>query len=82
MLDWFINAFGKAADAVARGTRTIADEGRHAIMGGWFGSNFEPHPLRQSDKLGWTLPDRDKRDAPEPQAHEPAKPDRERGIDR
>ncbi len=82
MLEWFSQAFGKAIGAVVSETLSARDDIRHAMMGGWFGRNFEPHPNRKESDLGWTLADRDKRDAAEPQAHEPAKPDRERGIDR
>jgi hypothetical protein len=82
MLDWFFSAFGKAVDRVVEGAGHAIADMRHEALGGWFGRNFEPHPTRQKHDLGWTLPDREKGNAPEPQAHEPAKPDREHGIDR
>lgn len=77
MADWFARAF----DVAASEARTaIADSRNKLIDEGWFGRKTpEPHG---SHDLGWTLPDREKGNAPEPQAHEPAKPDPERGIDR
>lgn len=41
MRDWFDRAFGAAGNAV--------DEIRHELLGGWFGRNFEPHPMRRQD---------------------------------
>lgn len=77
MAEWFARAFGVAA---SEARTAIADTRSKLIDEAWFGRK-SPEPHRQHD-LGWTLPDRDKRDAPEPQVHEPAKPDHERGIDR
>lgn len=37
MSRWFDRAFATAGQAVA--------EARHEILGGWFGRNFEPHPI-------------------------------------
>lgn len=39
MSNWFTRGFG---NAVA--------EARHELLGGWFGRNFEPHPVRQQSQ--------------------------------
>lgn len=39
MSRWFDRAFATAGQAVA--------EARHEILGGWFGRNFEPHPMQK-----------------------------------
>lgn len=41
MIDAFITAVG-----------TIADETRHALLSGWFGRHFEPHPTQQRSDPG------------------------------
>ena len=54
MRDWFASAFGVAGQAIA--------EARHELLGGWFGRNFEPHPMQHhgqseglspAETLGW-----------------------------
>jgi hypothetical protein len=82
MAEWFARAFGRAVDGIVEGVGQAVAEGRHELLGRWFDRNFEPHPTRQQPDLGWFLADREKGNAPEPQAHEPAKPEREHGIDR
>ncbi len=73
---WFEEAFGKALgdihhELIQRGVYQRNDR---------IGDNFGSQPTRQQPDLGWTLPDRDKGNAPDLQPHEPAKA--ERGIDR
>ena len=56
MSSWFSRNFGSVSNVVA--------DIRHELLGGWFGRNFEPHPMRQQ-------PDNDRdrgtheRDAPD-----------------
>ena len=73
MAEWFARAF----DAVVGEARSAISDIRHELLGGWFGRNFEPHPMRKQGDLGWTRPYDEKGHEPESQ-----KPEREHGIDR
>lgn len=75
MAEWFARAFGVAA---SEARTAIADARSKLIDEAWFGRKT-PEPHRGHD-LGWSLPDRDKGNAPDLQSQEPAKA--ERGIDR
>jgi hypothetical protein len=72
MAEWFNRNF----DAGAAEARSAVDDIRHALLGGWFGRNFEPHPTRQQNDLGWT------RDDGRAASAEPLGPERDHGLSR
>lgn len=56
-MSWFSRNFGSVGNVVA--------DIRHELLGGWFGRNFEPHPMRHQHHDNGHDRESHERDAPD-----------------